>query len=43
MCIGFIDYNEKGAEYQQRVMDAGAEKVLAEINKQLEEWRAAKS
>jgi len=43
MSIGFIDYNEKADEYKQRVMDAGAEKVLAEINKQLEEWRAAKS
>jgi putative aldouronate transport system substrate-binding protein len=43
MSIGFIDYDEKAAEYQQRVKDAGAEKVLAEINKQLEEWRAAKA
>ncbi len=43
MGTGFIDYNEKGAEYQQRIMDAGAEKVLAEINKQVEAWRAAKS
>lgn len=41
MGLGFIDYGEKAAEYQKRVMDAGAEKALAEINKQLEAWRAA--
>ena len=31
----------KMPEYQKRVTDAGAEKVLTEINKQVADWRTA--
>jgi putative aldouronate transport system substrate-binding protein len=40
--IGFLDTDKAIAEYAQRAKDAGADKVLAEVNKQIEEWRAAK-
>lgn len=40
--IGFLDTNKAITEYAQRAKDAGSDKVLAEINKQIEEWRAAK-
>jgi putative aldouronate transport system substrate-binding protein len=42
MGIGFIDFDAKLPEYQQRVKDAGGDKILAEINKQLEEWKKTK-
>jgi putative aldouronate transport system substrate-binding protein len=42
MHIGFLDYNEVGSQYISRVKDAGADTILAEINKQLDEWRAAR-
>lgn len=42
MDLGFIDYTAKSAEYQKRTKDAGGDKVLAEINKQLDAWRSSK-
>jgi putative aldouronate transport system substrate-binding protein len=39
MGIGFIDFDAKLPEYTKRVKDAGGDKVLAEINKQLDAWR----
>jgi putative aldouronate transport system substrate-binding protein len=41
MGIGFLDFDTKMPEYQKRVTDAGAVKVLAEINKQLADWRSS--
>lgn len=38
---GFINVNEVLSEYIERVKGAGADKVLEEINKQLDEWRAS--
>ncbi len=42
MTIGFIDFNAKLPEYKSRVTSAGGDKVLAEINKQLDTWRSSK-
>lgn len=42
MGIGFIDLDATLPEFIQRTKDAGGDKVIEEINKQLDEWRAAK-
>lgn len=42
MGIGFIDFDAKLPEYTKRITDAGGDKILAEINKQLDEWRKTK-
>nr|HMN27864.1 ABC transporter substrate-binding protein [Caldilineaceae bacterium] len=40
--IGFLDLETALPEYTGRMKDAGADQVIAEINKQLAEWRATK-
>ncbi len=42
MGIGFIDFDAKLPEYQKRIKDAGGDKILAEMNKQLGEWKKTK-
>jgi putative aldouronate transport system substrate-binding protein len=42
MGIGFIDFDAKLPEYKDRIKSAGGDKILAEINKQLDAWRQSK-
>lgn len=39
---GFFDLDQALPEYTKRAKDSGADKVIEEINKQLDSWRASK-
>jgi putative aldouronate transport system substrate-binding protein len=42
MGIGFLDFDKVLPEYRDRILSAGGDKILAEVNRQLQEWKASR-
>ena len=42
MGIGFLDFDKVLPKYRDRILSAGGDKILAEVNRQLQEWKASR-